>query len=168
MSGIRLSITQWGKDHWSTLAYAESRCVDHKGILQNAHMRTHGSRHPLLMARGFGTPGDGSQYPTIHKDGELADHDDWDCLYDLAQAGLLTIIRPPEDVLWIVPVGSRGPIKHLGSLQTKELMVMVELTELGFRVAGDLREHVASKHRYQEFQLTDAAQEQMLRVLRAT
>ncbi len=168
MSGIRLAITQWGKDHWSTLAYAEARCVDHKGVLHNAHMRTHGSRHPLLMARGFGTAGDGSQYPTIHKDGELADHDDWDCLHDLALAGLLNIIRPHEDALWIVPVGSRGPIKHLGNLQTKALMVMVSLTELGFQVAGDLREHMAKEHKYQKFQLAGVAQGQMLRVLRET
>ncbi len=167
MNTIRLPVTQWGKDHWSTLAYAESRCVDHKGVLKNANMRTHASRHPLLMARGFASPGDGSQYPTIHKGGELADHDDWDCLYDMEQTGLLTIIRPHEEVLWDVPVGSRGPIKHQGSLQTKALMVMVKLTELGFQVAGDLREHMANnKRRYQEFQLSDSSEKEMLRVLR--
>lgn len=145
-----LSIDQWGKDHWSTFSYIETRCVDHRGVLKNANMRTHASRHPLFLARGFASPGDGSSYPTIHKGGELPDHDDWDCLYDMVQSGLLTV-QPKDDALWDVPVGSRGPIQHRGRLQRKELKVTVKLTDLGHKVAGELRAHLANKLRYQEF-----------------
>lgn len=147
----RLPIDQWGKDHWSTLAYIESRCVDHEGVLKNAHMRTNASRHLLFMARDFASPGDGSRYPTIYKGGEMADHDDWDCLYDMVQTGLLTIVRPKDDALWDVPVGSRGPIKYRDRLQTKELKVKVKLTTLGSQVAGELRAHKAKQRNYQEF-----------------
>ncbi len=152
----RLSIDDWGKDHWSTLAYIETRCVDHKGVLKNANMRTDAGRHPLFMARGFASPGDGSRYPTIYKGGELTDHDDWDCLYDMVQAGLLTITLPKDDALWDVPVGSRGPIQYRDRLQTKELKVKVKLTALGNQVAGELRAHLTKKRRYQEFKLSFA------------
>ena len=151
MSSPRLPIDQYGKDHWSTFAYIETRCVDHKGVLKNANMRTDVGRHPLFMARGFASPGDGSQYPTIYKGGELADHDDWDCLYDMVQLGLLTIVMPKDDALWEVPVGSRGPIQYRDRLQTKELKVRVKLTALGSQVAGELRAHKAKQRNYQTF-----------------
>ncbi len=151
MSSLRLPIDQWGKDHWSTFACIETRCVDHKGVLRNANMRTHANRHPLFMARGFASPGDGSRYLTIYKGGELGSHDDWDCLYDMAQVGLLIIVRPKDDELWDVPVGSRGPIQYRGRLQTKELKVKVKLTALGSQVAGELRAHKAKQRTYQEF-----------------
>ena len=150
MNQPRVPIDQWGKDHWSTLAYIESRCVDHKGVLSNAHLRTNVGRHPLFVARGFGSPGDGSRYPTRYKGGELDDHDDFDCLYDMVLSGLITI-RPNDDELWDVPVGSRGPIKHRGYLQTKELKFTVKLTKLGNQVAGELRAHLAKKYNYQAF-----------------
>ena len=154
MNQPRVPIDQWGKDHWSTLAYIESRCVDHKGVLSNAHLRTNVGRHPLFVARGFGSPGDGSRYPTRYKDGSgalslIEDHDDWDCLYDMLLTNLITV-RPKDKELWDVPVGSRGPIKHRGYLQTKELKVVAKLTHLGNYVAGELREHLA-KNYYQEF-----------------
>ena len=34
-----IKIKDWGKDHWSLLAYIECRCVDHKGILDKNHLR---------------------------------------------------------------------------------------------------------------------------------
>lgn len=147
MTSPRLPINQWGKDHWSTLAYIESRCVDHKGVLKNANMRTHAVRHPLLMARGFGSPGDGSQYPTRYKRGQLDNHDDWDCLDDMVRAGLITVVRPKDDALWDVPFGARGPITYQGRTQTKALEVKVKLTTLGHQVAGELRAHLATTHR---------------------
>ncbi len=157
MAKPRIPLDQWGKDHWSTLAFIETRCVDHKGVLQNAHMRTHVGRHPLFMARGFKSPGDGSRYPTIYKGGELADHDDWDCLYDMVLAGLITV-RPKDEALWDVPVGKRGPIQYRDRLQTKELKVTVKLTELGNQVAGELRAHKAKQRNYQAFSPSSQAE----------
>ena len=150
MSNPRLPIDQWGKDHWSTFAYAESRCVDHRGVLANHHMRTHVRRHPLFVARGVKSPGDGSQYPTRYKGGELADHDDWDCLNDMVEAGLIAV-RPTDAALWEVPTGKRGPIKHDGRLQTQALVVQVKMTDLGDKVAGELRAHLKKKYNFQVF-----------------
>lgn len=151
MTSLRLPIDQWGKDHWSTLAYIESRCVDHGGVLKNANMRTHAARHPLFMARGFGTPSDGSQYPTRYKGGKIANHDDWDCVYDMVQAGLVTILRPQSITLWEVLPGKHGPIKYRNRMQTRELEVAVKLTDLGHQVAGELRAHLAKQRNYQVF-----------------
>ena len=39
-----ITVDEFGKDHWSLFAYIETRCVDHKGVLDLAHMRTKNSR----------------------------------------------------------------------------------------------------------------------------
>lgn len=152
MTGPRIPLDRWGKDHWSTLAYLETRAVDHQGVIKNANMRTSIKRHPLFVARGpLGPPTDGGQYPTCYKDGEMNEHDDWDCLNDMVEAGLLAV-KPADTALWEVPVGSRGPIKHRGRIPTKELKVRVKLTELGQKVAGELRAYKqGAGHRYAEF-----------------
>ncbi len=157
MTGPRIALNRWGKDHYSTLAYLESRAVDNGGVIQNAHMRTSIQRHPLFVARGpLASPTDGGQYPTSYKDGEMTEHDDWDCLDDMVQTGLLAV-KPADAELWEVPVGSRGPIKFRRSIPTKELKVTVKLTELGQKVAGELRTHLQKKRQYAEFEPSFAA-----------
>lgn len=157
MTGPRIPLNRWGKDHYATLAYLETRAVDHGGLIQNAHMRTSIKRHPLFVARGsLGPPTDGERYPTSYKDGQMTEHDDWDCLDDMVQAGLLAV-KPANPELWEVPVGSRGPIKYRRSIPTKELKVTVKLTELGQKVAGELRAHLQRKRRYAEFEPSFAA-----------
>lgn len=160
MTGPRITLNLWGKDHYSTLAYLESRAVDQGGVIQNAHMRTSLKRHPLFIARGgLGAPTDGGNYPTCYKGGEILEHDDWDCLDDMVQAGLLSV-KPADAALWEVPVGSRGPIKHHGNIPTKAIKVTVKLTELGQQVAGELRAYKqgkASRSRYADFQPSFAA-----------
>jgi|SRR5271155_3670493 len=80
------TIDRFGKDHWSTFAYVETRIVDYRGEPSRACMRCHADRHPLLV----GENGNGSRYPTELKGGAtLAHHDDWDCCDDLAREGLL-------------------------------------------------------------------------------
>lgn len=96
----------FGKDHWSTFAYVETRAVDHKGLLSHDHLRCHAGRHPVMMAakrrllavdntmfdsryptrlKSSPTPGDDGRFGVT----ELPDHDDYDCLDDLITAGLL-------------------------------------------------------------------------------
>lgn len=83
---MTVSIEQFGKDHWSTLAYIETCCVDRKGIVSLERMRCDPDRHPGLAHAHSG----GKKYPTILKGGvELLDHDDWDCVDDLIAAGYL-------------------------------------------------------------------------------
>ena len=87
-------IGRFGKDHWSTLAYIETRCVDHDGYPDHRHMRTDTDRHPGLGAPYLArmVPQGTAKYPTRLKGGdELHDHDDWDCAYDLEAAGLIEV-----------------------------------------------------------------------------
>jgi hypothetical protein len=92
---------RFGKDHYSTLLYVETRAVDYKGLLDHEHMRCNGLRHPIMLlskARSiaFGTTQvDAREYPTWLAGGvEQADHDDYDCLDDLLAAGWLTVTMP--------------------------------------------------------------------------
>jgi hypothetical protein len=79
-------VERWGKDHWSTLAYIETRMEVHQGQPNRHQMRCDRNRHPAHAH----LPGN-SKYPTVLKDGVLlTDHDDWDCLDDAVAAGFLT------------------------------------------------------------------------------
>lgn len=83
----------WGKDHWATLAYVETLCVDHQGVLDPRRMRCNPRRHPHFNVNpSFGPDrADGSyKYPTMLKGGGIEpEHDDWDCFYDLETTGLI-------------------------------------------------------------------------------
>lgn len=96
---------QWGKDHWSTLAYVESVMVECGGfqIGQDPRMKSN-RRHSRVMAeqcRHPKRPGKATSAPAIvmnpeHatrlKDGApVANHDDWCCLQDFAAEGLFTV-----------------------------------------------------------------------------
>ena len=37
---MNIPYTRWGKDHWNTLLYLESRCVDNKGVVDGNHVQT--------------------------------------------------------------------------------------------------------------------------------
>ncbi len=117
----RPTVETWGKDHWSTFAYVETCVVDRGGAIDRQRMRTHPGRHPLLAHM------DGSAYPTRLRDGALlSDHDDWDCLSDLEEAGLL---------------------ENIGS-DTNHLII---LTDEGRRVAAALRAHKAAGGTFASF-----------------
>ena len=87
-----IPMSKWGKDHWSTLAYLETLAVERSGLAipENARMRTNEIRHPHLLGTGFmvGSMG-GSKYPTKLKEGEVKGHDDWDCVDDAIEEGLI-------------------------------------------------------------------------------
>ncbi len=84
----RVPMEKWGKDHWSTLGYIETRCVDHKGVPALEHMRTDPDRHPGLVAYSYNMPTEKS--PTRLKgDATKENHDDWDCADDMIAEGLL-------------------------------------------------------------------------------
>ena len=90
-----IPIEHFGKDHWSLLAFIETRCVDYAGRLDFDRMRVHPTHHSyeysfrvyprLKMLAGWKPT-----WGTILKDGSvLADHDDVDCLHDLEAADLV-------------------------------------------------------------------------------
>ena len=114
-----IPVDLFGKNHWSTFAYIETRCVDYGGVLDKRHMRCDETRHPGHAVNRWAV-GTGKKYPTILKGNvERADHDDWDCADDLEAAGLLKVAGTGMN-----PVYS--------------------LTDAGNRMASDLRAHKAN------------------------
>lgn len=127
----------WGRDHLATLLYIETRVVDHQGVLASQHMRCDPDRHPMFMAHN---QPDGRKYPTRLRDESLVKHhDDYDCLLDLVDFGLLTIIAPVDESLWRVPFGKRGPLHTLTFSEPPA--VCVALTDYGWEIAAALRKH---------------------------
>lgn len=69
----RIHPRSWGKDHFSTLLYLETRIVAHGGIVQGQHLR-----------------GRDSGYPCRLRSGEKLNHGDLDCIDDMKAVGLVT------------------------------------------------------------------------------
>lgn len=121
-----VDMAAFGKDHWSTFAYVETLCVDGNGTPDNRRMRCIDARHPL-----YGHGHDASAYPTRLKDNKtIAGHDDWDCVLDLINVGLLEA------------VGS-------------EMNPRFAMTPRGFVVAGLLRRWKASGGNFASFAPTE-------------
>jgi len=143
----------FGKDHWTTFAYAETVCVDHDGVLEPLRMRCNWRRHrPFAPTESPRSPGDGAKYPTRLKEGiELKGHDDWDCLQDLENAGLIEIVsdafRKPFGLKGHeVSIGERASLGPFPNLTCK-----VAMTPLGLKVVIALRDHIAKTSRSAEF-----------------
>lgn len=153
MTREQVPMEKWAKDHWATLAYIETRVVDHHGVIDNDNMRTDVTRHPRFIGnrqRLFGVSHD-TKYPTRLKEGEIAeDHDDWDCLYDMKRSGLVRIVSPRNVKLWDVDAGRRGPIngspEGLGVIR-----VRVALTDSGKIIAAELRIHKMRQKNFSSF-----------------
>lgn len=82
----------WGKDHWSTFAYA-GHCATGERHIDKDKMRTDTDKHPhgLGQRQALFHDARSKKYPTRLRGGiEVNDHDDWDCLADAEAAGLLT------------------------------------------------------------------------------
>ena len=105
-----IPMDDWGKDHWSTFAYAATRCVDNCGALNRNHLRM-----------------DGDSYPTRLKSGKTVDgHNDTDCVRDCQEEGLLTY-NPPMVVLtdkgwdaWLQLQKHKAKGGQFGSFEYKE------------------------------------------------
>ncbi len=87
-----IPLSDFGRDHWSTLAYVETCCVDDRGILDKRRMRCNPTSHPAFVHSG----GWETRYSTRLKGHSIEQavlrrgHDDWDCVADFETAGLLT------------------------------------------------------------------------------
>lgn len=146
MTTTPIPAAKFGKDHWSTLAYIETRCVDGKlgvGFLDHRRMRTNEVTHPLLSMnsplckwqkswgtrlRGFFEFEQRNDLAAAEKAGFLlSEHDDWDCLDDLAAAGYVEILSL-----------ANGAVRML---------------DAGFAAAAKLRKHKAEGGQFATFQL---------------
>ncbi len=120
-----LGIDKWSKDHWSLLAYVETRCVDYQGILERSHMRCNENRHALLKGQACGDLKWHDDNSTKTKEDKIKGHDDWAVLDDLEVVGFLEII----------------------SLANQR----VKITDKGRVVTNLLRRHKSMKGTYQNF-----------------
>lgn len=120
-------IELFGRDHWSTLAYIETRVVD--GVFRispDVHMRTCRKNWRLAHNRGMIS----DDYPTRLNNGqEIEKHDDWSCLQDLVYVGLLSTYGKPN------------------------LNKMVKITERGYKVVAAIRRHKAKGETFRNFVL---------------
>lgn len=171
---------RWGKDHWTTFAYVETRWVDHRGMLAHDKMRCDADRHPAFFGAKLHalTPSNlaGRHYPTRLKteqpgtEGawgsvELPAHDDYNCLADAIAEGLIVprmpeLRKPHGDIFldaWGRPVKIPGGEIISGPIVTglSEMWLMTaasySLTERGQAVAGELRAHMAATRRSHQF-----------------
>lgn len=127
-----ISMLKWGVDHWSTLAYLETRAVDHKGIINNEHMRCDPRIHSPFAHRGSFS-GNGKECPTRLKGGEdMSNHDDWSCLEDMVAAGLIEA--------WF-----------------SESQAKIKLTDYGQSVANLLRVHKMNGGSFSSFVFEETA-----------
>ena len=102
---IHVTVDKFGKDHWSTFGYLAHCAIDGiGGRLDICKMRCDPARHPFLAHEGsrFG----GSSPTRLKGAEELHNHDDWDCMDDLAEIGLVenigTSVNP---VVRLTPLG---------------------------------------------------------------
>lgn len=125
---MSIPVEQFSKDHWSLFAYVAS-CWAAGNPLDRTRLRVQPRLHPLLAHRSGWEP----EWGTRLKDGtQLPDHDDWDCMYDLEDAGL---IRVESAVNGIVTMTEHGDViaaqiqryKHDGG-QFKEFAPLLEQT----------------------------------------
>jgi hypothetical protein len=130
----------WGRDHWTTLLYLETRAVDHGGNIDNKHMRCNARLHrpfyPFFIVEQ-------REYPTRLANGEVAEaHDDWCCAYDMVAAGMIKLG-------W----------KRVNTMAMGNSVAKVELTDLGWQVVSQLRRHKAEGKNSAQFRW--APQEQL-------
>lgn len=96
-----IPISEFGRDHWSLLAYIETLCVDHRegfGVPDRDNVRCNVKQHPGLIGPrvamaevttwkdAYSTRLRGH---TKEKPNQMSGHDDWNCAYDLEEAGLI-------------------------------------------------------------------------------
>ena len=127
-----------GKDHWSLLAYIETRCVDYQGVLNKDHLRiknpmvanSTGYPHIRQWKSEYGTrlAGYFKDDDTQDKKRQIKAHDDLDCFNDLENAGY---------------------IKNTGT----GLNPACKMTKLGNQVASLLRQHKADGNHFATFEV---------------
>jgi hypothetical protein len=142
----KVPIADWGKDHWSMLAYIETLCVDSRlkgvGEIDKRRVRANGDRHPLHAVNaadcGAWNPDWGTRlagyWDTLGRTvptRKIAAHDDWDCLDDMEKAGLVEVIS--------------------------EANGFVKLTEKGMKIAAEVRAYKAKGGMFSGFRWTEPA-----------
>lgn len=121
---IQVPVEQFGKDHWSLLAYVETCCVDSStapvGTIDKRRLRCNENTHPLHAVNFEATSGRVKWQPSYgsrlrgyfeadeeHRENlRLNDHDDWDALNDLEDAGFLEVISEANGFVKMTTMGN--------------------------------------------------------------
>ena len=87
----RITIEQFGKDHWSLLMYIQTRVLDCNGILDVNHLRSKNTIFRQGWTPEYGTRlfGYWNKDSTVNRLLLLGNHDDFNCLEDLEGEGLV-------------------------------------------------------------------------------
>jgi hypothetical protein len=137
MTDTHIPIEKWGKDHWSTFAYIETRAVDHHGYLDNRQMQPRNTHYPCRL-KGY----DPEKPETF-----VVGHGDWGCLEDMVAEGL---VAPGPEAL---PQSATGRIPWSDVTTKRPAHTnQVRLTEKGIAIAGQLRGHKARGGNFATFE----------------
>lgn len=139
-----IPIERWGRDHWSTLAYVETRIVDHGGRLDLNHMRAHPRVH-RAFANAASREADTASPTRLNDDTTVDRHDDWSCVEDAVALGLLTMDEQE-------PIQRRRADE--GGAFSKARSPRFVLTDLGRDVANQLRAHKGNGGSFATFRPT--------------
>jgi len=136
----------FGKDHWSTLAYAETVMVDCGGFQIGLDPRMRQCRRHYRVMHDFcknpkrlsSAPNHGcmwnDNYSTTLNDGsKVIGHDDWHCIQDLAEAGMFSV---------------EGKVIAAADCEPGETLL---LSELGREYVGRLRDHKSQGGTFSNF-----------------
>jgi len=134
MTAKPVAMSEWGKDHWSTLAYLETCVVDNHGYLDNRRLR-----------------GADERYPTRLREGTLADHSDYDCLSDFVAAGLALPAEGATEKGRVAFHEYEKRAKKIGTAQARGETLRFTLTDEGIKVCAALRAHKARGGNFAEF-----------------
>lgn len=154
--GGPISPERWGRDHWSTLLYVDTRIVDHHGLLHVSQRDSPAGPRGVDPHMRIG-----NEYPTrlLNPKSDLRGHTDYDCLADAIAAGYLTIRPRPADVA--VRFSSRYPDvrlteAHMAEPEGDDLMMMGNAvqyvwTEAGYELIARLRRLRAERQPIEQF-----------------
>lgn len=143
-----VEVARFHKDHYSTLAYIETRGVDYDGRIDLRRMRCNGRRHRLCIGQwrqqSSAMSGWNDRYSTVVRDGEdtqmIEGHDDWDCVEDMIHAGWVKVdeFKPHQTKLF-------------------HSTISLSLMERGTRVVNSLREHKRAGGSFSDFSAKDVS-----------
>lgn len=136
-----IPIEQWGKDHWSTLSYIETRLVEGPLVVAFDQRMRQKRRNFRVLAEALrpGSPEARQVSMAVPMDSYhgtrlyggtsvVSNHDDWDCVQDAVAAGLFE-----------------------GDVNNFEAGFPLKLTAKGYAVVADLRRFKASGGSYHTY-----------------
>lgn len=105
-----IPMAYWGRDHWSTLAYIDAVMVECSGfqVGRDARMKSNrrnfrvmGQECPKPKRPGdnvsmFAQPMEREHATKLNNGQQVANHDDWFCVQDMAAEGLFN--QAPDDI----------------------------------------------------------------------